>query len=127
MLNKGDIDYMNDAQMEIYELRQRPVEVIYLDKQVDPNTGVVIGEEENTFEVQAVVTELSQGIERTINGGVVFEEGDIKVDVKIEYISDVARKIERMKFDNESYEILSVDKKGISRRNRYEIIGRLIA
>lgn len=127
MLNEQDIDFMRASLDEIYTNRERILSVIYVGKQYDPITGVPIGEGEVLREVNAVVTEISSGVERSLEGGVKFEEGDIKVDVKIELIEDIADVIERMEYDGDTYEILSIDKKGIGRRNRYEIVGRVVA
>ena len=126
MINAQDIDFMHASLDEIYANRERNVSVIYVGKQYDPITGVPVGEGEVPREVTAVVTEISSGVERSLEGGVKFEEGDIKVDVKIELIEDIAEVIERMEYDGDPYEILSIDKKGIGRRNRYEIVGRVI-
>lgn len=127
MINAQDIDFMHASLDEIYSNRERNISVIYIGKQYDPITGVTIGEGEVPREVSAVVTEISSGVERSLEGGVKFEEGDIKVDVKIELIEDIADVIERMEYDGDTYEILSIDKKGVGRRNRYEIVGRVIA
>jgi len=64
---------------------------------------------------------------RSLGGSIFYEEGDIKVDISIELVSDIAKKIERIEHGGRDYEVLGVDKKGIGRRNRYEFIGREIA
>ena len=127
MINAQDIDFMRASLDEIYTNRERNISVIYVGKQYDPITGVPIGEGDVPREVSAVVTEISSGAERTMSGGIVYEEGDIKVDIKIELIEDIAKLIERVNYGGDDYEILSKDKKGIGRRNRYEIVGRVIA
>ena len=127
MINAQDIDFMHASLDEIYTNRERNISVIYVGKKYDPITGVLIEEGEVPREVSAVVTEISSGVERSLEGGVKFEEGDIKVDVKIELIEDIAEVIERMEYDGDTYGILSIDKKGIGRRNRYEIVGRVMA
>ena len=131
MLNESDIEYMHESLDETKAHRERPVTVTYLDVEIDPISGMELGETEETREISAVVTEISSASganpERTYVGGIAYIEGDIKVDVKIERIEDIARKIERMEYDGDNYEILAIDKKGIGRRNRYEIIGRSIA
>ena len=127
MLNEGDIDLMHEWQDELYTLRERSITFVYVDKMTDPLTGVIIGEGEVTREVNAVVTELSSNRERYVIGGGEYEQGDIKVDVKIELIEDIAEKVERIEYDDKKYEILGVDKKGIGRRNRFEMLGREIA
>lgn len=130
MLSESDIEFMSEAQDEIYAYRERPIDVIYFEKVYDDITGELIEEKEVTREVSAVVTELSikraDGA-RYIENGIEYEQGDIKVDVKIELIADIADKITRLRHDGKEYEILGDDKKGIGKRNRYEIIGRVIA
>src|SRR5690625_7755380 len=99
--------------------RQRTVTVFYLEKQRDPLTGVDIGEQEESREVIAVVTELSikkVNGSRSLDGSFFYEEGDIKVDISIELVSDIAKKIERIEHGGRDYEVLGVDKKGIGRR-----------
>src|SRR5690625_4214011 len=131
MLSESDIDFIHESLDEIKAHRERSVTVIYLNVEIDPVSGVELGETEKPREISAVVTEISSASganpERTYVGGIANIEGEIKVDVKIERIEDIARKIERMEYDGDNYEILAIDKKGIGRRNRYEIIGRLIA
>lgn len=127
MLTESDIDFMHASQDEILTHRERPVDVIYFEETRDPITGEIIGKQEQIREVSAVVTEISSGDERTMVGGVIVEQGDIKVDIKIELIEDIAKKLTRINYDGNDYEILASDKKGIGRRNRYEIVGRLIA
>lgn len=127
MLNESDIDLMSEWQDEIYSHRERPVTFIYLDKTIDPISGIVIGEDEQEVEANAVVTEISSNSDRNISEGIIYEEGDIKVDVKIELIEDIADKITQMIYDGKHYEIVAKPKKGIGKRNRYELHGRLIA
>lgn len=122
MINEYDIDFMKDAQDEIYELRQRPITFIFLDKQFDPITNLPIGESEQSLEVQAVITEIRST--RSMEGGIEYEQGDIKIDVKIELVEDIADKITRAEFDGKTYELLGGDRKGIGKRNRYEYLGR---
>lgn len=130
MINEADIDLMHAWRDEMVSNRERPVSVIYVDKKRDPVTGVIVGEGEVPREVIATVTELSiksVGGTRSIEGGIVYEEGDIKVDISIELVADIADKVELIEFDGKEYEVLGADKKGIGRRNRYEFIGREIA
>lgn len=127
MLNESDIDLMHEWQDEIYSHRERPVTFIYLDKEIDPISGIVIGESEQELEANAVVTEISSNSDRNMTEGIIYEEGDIKVDVKIELIADIADKITQMKYAGEDYEVVAKPRKGIGRRNRYELHGRLIS
>ena len=129
MLTEIDINFMAESQDEIYTLRQRPINVIYLDKVIDEFTGEVISENEEPREVGAVVTELStRGKDaRYMDGGIEYEQGDVKFDIKYDYISDIADVLIRAEYDGKKYELLGDDKKGIGRRNRYEFIGRVIA
>lgn len=130
MLTESDIDFIHAARDEILTHRERPVDVIYFEETRDPITGEIIGKQERTRQVNAVVTEITStlaGDDRRMIGGIIIEQGDIKVDVKIELIEDIAKKLTRIKYDGNDYEILADGKKGIGRRNRYEFIGRLIA
>jgi len=130
MLSNGDIDFMAQAQDEIYTLRQRPIKVIYTDEVYDDFTGQLIGEEEVEADVQAVITEMSirsKDGSRYMENGIEYEQGDIKIDIKLEYIEDIMGKIAQAIFDGKEYEILGGDKKGIGTRNRVEFIGREIA
>ena len=127
MLNEGDIELMSAWQDEIYTHRERPIDVIYYEELRDEFTGEVLDEITVTREVSAVVTEISSAADRYMENGIKYEQGDIWLSVKIELIADIADDIERIKHDGKDYEILAMDKKGIGRRNRYEILGRLIA
>lgn len=130
MLTENDINFMAESQDEIYTLRQRPISVIYLDKVIDKYTGEVISENEEPREVGAVVTEVSirgKDGSRYMDGGIEYEQGDVKFDIKYDYISDIADDLIRAEYDGKKYELLGDDKKGIGRRNRYEFIGRVIA
>ena len=130
LLTEADIEFMRAAQDEIYAYRERLIDVIYFEKVYDDFTGELIDETAVTREVNAVVTELSNRSkdgERHLINGIEYRDGDAKFDVKIEAIADIIDKLERIEFDSKSYEILGDDKKGIGKRNRYEIIGRVIA
>lgn len=129
MLTETDIDLIHAWGDEIYTLRERLVSVIYYEETRDPITGEIVGKQSQAREVDAVVTEITSAVsgdDRKMIGGVIIEEGDIKVDIKIELIEDVAELLSKIKYDNKDYEILASGKKGIGRRNRYELIGRLI-
>lgn len=130
MLTETDIDLIHAWGDEIYTLRERLVSVIYIEETRDPITGEIVGKQSQAREVDAVVTEITSAVsgnDRKMIGGIILEEGDIKVDIKIELIEDVAELLSKIKYDNKDYEILASGKKGIGRRNRYEFIGRLIA
>ena len=127
MINEGDIEFMRDSLDDIYTHRERPVTVKYFEIEYDPLTGVEIGKTESTREVSAVVTELSKGERanmREYENGVYIEQGDIKADIKIEKIKDIASKITQMSHSGREFEILSYVRKGIGERNRYELTGR---
>lgn len=130
MLNRGDIELMHEWQGEAYEMRCRPITLFYVDKEYDPISGIEIGEKEYDLPAEAVITELSirtgEGA-RHMEDGIEYEDGDIKIDVKLEYLTGNERKIIRAKFDGKDYEILGGDLKGIGRRNRIEYLGREIS
>lgn len=129
MLNEGDIEFMRISQDEIYTLRQRPITVIYVEKEYDDFTGEVISEKDVPRKTSAVITDMSN---RSVNGeryvvnGIEYEAGDAKFDVKKDEIADIIDKVTQVIYDDKTYEILGDDKKGIGVRNRYEIIGRVI-
>lgn len=127
MLTESDIEFMRASQEEIYVLRERPVDLIYFKETHDPITGELIGRQEVSREVIAVVTEISSGTDRSMESGVIYEQGDIKIDVKLDHVADIEKRIVRASYDGENYEIISSDRKGIGIRNRVEIIGRVIA
>lgn len=130
MLNESDIEYMSESQDEIYTLRQRQINVIYLDKTYDDITGELIDEMEVVLPISAVVTEISirsKDGSRYVQNGIEYEQGDIKIDIKLEYIDGIEDKIVRAEYGGKKYELLGGDKKGIGRRNRIEYVGRVIA
>ena len=130
MLNEADIEFMKQSRDEILTHRTRPVSFIYEQIEYD-SLGTPIGKSTKTETFDAIVTEISSASgsnpERTSEGGIVFDEGDIKVDVNIELIEHIAEDIKRMEHDGKAYMITAMDKKGIGERNRYEIIGREIS
>lgn len=129
MLNEGDFEFMRISQDEIYTSRQRPIIVIYIEKEYDDFTGEVISEKDKPRNTSAVITDMSN---RSVNGeryvvnGIEYEAGDAKFDVKKDEIADIIDKVTQVIYDDKTYEILGDDKKGIGVRNRYEIIGRVI-
>lgn len=130
MISDGDIDFMAQAQDEIYTLRQRPIKVIYIDKVYDDFTGQLISEKEVEARAQAVITEVSirgRDGSRYVENGIEYEQGDVKIDIKVEYVEGIADKLTRAIHDGKTYELLGGDRKGIGKRNRYEFIGREIA
>src|SRR5690625_1158894 len=130
MLNESDIDFIRESRTEILSHRTYAVEFTYTETVYDM-VGTPIGKQTKSRAVEAIVTEISSAsganAERTIEGGVVFDEGDIKVDVSINLIEDIADIVDKLSHDGKEYEITAIDKKGIGERNRYEIIGRELA
>src|SRR5690606_38880297 len=97
-----------EAQDEMYELRQRPISVIYLEKVYDDFTGELLEETEVPRSVNAVITEISirsKDGSRYIQNGIEYEQGDIKIDVKLEYINDIIDKLTQAEFDGKKYEL----------------------
>lgn len=128
MLNDYDIEFMRQTRSEIIANRTSKIDVKYSDAtERDPFTGEPIGELEVTRQVDAVVTEISTGVDREINGGIEVQTGDLNVSISLEQIADIADKITAILYDSKNYEILAVDKKGIGVRNRFEILARLIS
>ena len=127
MLNNADKEFMKQARKEMVFNRETPVIVSYEGPgTVDDITGEVYPGETITRDVLAVVTEITGAEERLIMNGVEVETGDVRVDIDIDLVSDIDRKIERILYDDRNYVILALDKKGIGGPNRVEIVGRLI-
>ena len=131
MLTENDIDLMNEWRSEMVALRRRPIDLIYFVKEYDDFTKELIKQTEDSRTVLSVVTELSSSTdasaERYMEGGIKYEQGDIWLSVEIGLVEDIADKIARIRHDGKDYKIIAMDKKGIGRRNRYEILGRLVA
>lgn len=125
MLNDYDIEFMRQTRSEIIANRTSKIIVKYSDvTERDPFTGEPIGDPESTREVDAIVTEVSAGVDREYIGGVEVLSGDLRISVAIELIADIADKLVALEHDGKEYEILAYDKKGIGERNRYELLAR---
>ncbi|MBU5341301.1 hypothetical protein [Caldifermentibacillus hisashii] len=128
MLTQADIEFIKSNRGELTANRTSKINVKYSDvTERDPFTGEPIGESEVTRQVDAVVTEISTGVDRDLDGGIVVQTGDLTVSISLEQIADIADKITAILYDGKDYEILAIDKKGIGADNRYEIIARLIS
>lgn len=128
MLNDYDIEFMRQSRSEIIANRTSKIIVKYKDvTERDPFTGEPIGKSEVSRQVDAVVTEISTGVDRDLDGGIVVQTGDLTVSISLEQIADIADNITAILYDGKDYEILAIDKKGIGVDNRYEIIARLIS
>jgi hypothetical protein len=128
MLNDYDIEFIRQSRRELVANRTSTIIVKYSGvTERDPFTGEPVGETEVTRQVDAVVTEISTGVDREINGGIEVQTGDLNVSISLEQIADIADKITAILYDGKDYEILAIDKKGIGVDNRYEIIARLIS
>ena len=128
MLNDYDIEFMRQTRSEIIANRTSKIIVKYSDvTERDPFTGEPVGETEVPRQVDAVVTEISTGVDRDLDGGIEVQTGDLTISISLEKIADIADKITVISYDEKDYEILAVDKKGIGVRNRFEILARLIS
>lgn len=128
MLTDFDIAWMKATRAELVANRTSKINVKYSDvTERDPFTGEPAGETEVTRQVDAVVTEISTGVDRDLAGGIEVQTGDLNVSISIDLIADIADNITAILYDGKDYEILAIDKKGIGVDNRYEIIARLIS
>lgn len=128
MLSEDDLVFMKDAKDEIYELRKRDIKLLYKRIERDPITGVIIGEEIRKSDAQAVVTEISSVLpDKSIEGGIEFDEPDIKIDIKLYEIEDLIDDLVKVEYRDREYEIVGNDRKGIGIRDRVELLGRAIA
>src|SRR5690625_7197446 len=113
MLTPESIAYTKNALDDIYTLRKRPITLIYYEEETDV-TGVIIGKEKITKDIEAVVTEISSLTpDLTIEDKRLLDEADVKIDAKIEDVSDILNRIEKAEYNGHLYEILLRDLKGI--------------
>lgn len=125
MLTQADIGFIKANRGELTANRTSKIIVKYSDvTERDPFTGEPVGESEVTRQVDAVVTEISTGVDREYIGGVEVLSGDLRISVAIELIADIADKLVALVHDGKEYEILAYDKKGIGERNRHELLAR---
>jgi hypothetical protein len=125
VLTERDIEFIKANRRELIANRTLKIIVKYKDvNERDPFTGEPIGDPESTREVDAIVTEVSAGVDREYIGGVEVLSGDLRISVAIELIADIADKLVALVHDGKEYEILAYDKKGIGERNRYELLAR---
>lgn len=143
MLTKQDIEWMKENRNETTENRTTLITIGYESEGTkDPITDEIIPGKRVDRDVDAVVTEISSqagtGIERRLENGVTVEDGDIWLSIKFDaplrsdtepetrLISDVYEQITELRYDGDWYAILALDKKGIGKRNRIEVLGRVI-
>ena len=60
MLSEADIEFMRASQGEIYELRKRPIDVIYTQEIYDDFTGELVSRTEESKRIDAVITTFHQ-------------------------------------------------------------------
>lgn len=127
MITDADIAFMREASSEIKRGRRREVTVSYKTGVYDDISGELTDEITVERNVLSVVTEISGergGNDRYVGNGIDYEKGDIQLAIEIELIADIAEEITYVSHDGITYVILSIDKKGIGERNRYELIAR---
>lgn len=129
MLTEADIEFMKRNRAEITANRTHDITVYYAGEVAyDPITGEPIGEVPGERVVASVVTEISStasaNSERGLINGIIIETGDIWFSISLDLIEDIATTITQVKYDDEEYEVLAKDKKGIGQRNRIEFLGR---
>lgn len=127
MITNVDIDLMADWQDEIYSHRTHPINLTYETIVYDEILGTEDGVESVDVTVDAVVTEISSGEDEYMVGGIRYEKGDVKIDVKLVDVLNFAESIKTALYDGKEYRLLSSDKKGIGKRNRVEFLGRVIS
>src|SRR5690625_7923185 len=105
----------------------RPVSFIY-EQTVYDSLGTPIGKSTPTETYEAMVTEISSASggnpERTSEGGIIFDEGDIKVDIYIELIDHIADDIKRIEHDGKGYVSPAIEQAGIREAHHAKDFGR---
>jgi hypothetical protein len=123
MLSQGDIDFIKSNRSELTEGRTESITVVRaVDGGSDPYTNEPINTEasESIAVVWKEVSTVANG-ERDVVNGVELQTGDVQVtfDVTVD-LSDVLR-LERSGL---SFEIVTIDEKGIGAINRRECVAR---
>lgn len=123
MLSQGDIDFIKANRVEVTEGRTEPITVVRaVDGGNDPYTNEPILSEKNESAdvVWKEVSTVANG-ERDVVNGVELQTGDVQVtfDVAVD-LTDVLR-LERSGL---SFEIVTIDEKGIGAINRRECVAR---
>lgn len=127
MLTQADIEMIVATRDEITANRQHDIVVMYVIGAEDEITGELVNKETVEREVKSIITEISSNHGASdiyLDNGIKYEKGDVKFDVTIEVIADIAEMLEFIRHDEKLYTILAKDKKGIGKRNRYEMIAR---
>ncbi|MCR1994550.1 hypothetical protein NSA31_22690 [Bacillus subtilis] len=129
MITPEDIAFMKHARKEVVQGRTHDVVLFYEGEVVrDPITNEPLPQIDPPKRiVPSVVTEISSQvkIDKYLADGIEVQSGDIWFSIAIELIEDIYESLKSVIYDGKTYEILSVDKKGIGARNRAEIVGRL--
>ncbi|QYG88348.1 hypothetical protein [Bacillus atrophaeus] len=129
MITPEDIEFMKQARADFVGGRTFDVTLFYTGEvERDPITGEPLPQPEPKKRVvPSVVTEISSQvkIDKYLADGIEIQSGDIWFSIAIELIEDIYDSLKSVIYDEKTYEILSVDKKGIGSRNRAEIVGRL--
>lgn len=121
MISDADKIFMKAARADMLAGRTYSVYLLPSDiTSVDPETDEPIKVPQQPIEVQAHVTE-SSGDQLQISDGQTTWSADIKCDVNIEDWHDV----DYFEYDGHTYRVIAKPKKGISERNRIEVLGRL--
>lgn len=128
MLTNDDVLWIKGNRTEITQNRTTAITLAFtVQGAVDEWTGEVT-ETRNTVEVDAVVTEISTGVDRDLFAGVEVEKGDIQVAITIDDVgANDTDDLDVITYDGKDYAVLAVDKKGIGVDNRYEVLGREVS
>lgn len=128
MLTNDDVLWIKGNRTEITQNRTTAITLAFtVTGAVDEWTGEVT-ETRNTVEVDAVVTEISTGVDRDLFAGVEVEKGDIQVAINIDDVgANDTDDLDVITYDGKDYAVLAVDKKGIGVDNRYEVLGREVS
>jgi hypothetical protein len=125
MLTNDDINLIKANRIEITEGRAVPVVLLRIvPGEEDPYTGEK-GDTITEEPAQAVWKEYStvSNGDRDVIGGVELQQDDVQMtlDASIDMSG-----IERVKYSGETFEIVTVDRKGIGAVNRYECVVRRV-
>ncbi|MRX54698.1 hypothetical protein GJU41_12010 [Bacillus idriensis] len=136
MLTNDDINFIKANRIEITENRTVPVVLLRtLPGDEDPYTGEFADEyvgnyamsatmyaEETVLAVWKEYSSVANG-DRSVIGGVELQQDDVQMtlDASVDMVG-----IERVKYLGETFEIITVDRRGIGDTNRYECVVRRV-
>lgn len=127
-LTDKDVEFIRESREEIRDNRMYDIKIYGEDiVKNHPVTGEPTDEPYEKI-VPAVVTRVSvrTAVDRKFNEGIEIESGDIIVDISLKDMPEDIDEdtIEKVKYDDQDFIVITTAKLGLAEFNRIEIIGR---